>query len=202
MLYFICDSMKKLKILLIIFLIIILIPLSINFYVIFKNIKIIYNSNDINENYDIALILGCSVLRNNTPSKMLKDRLNKGIELYTNKKVSQILISGDHSDSYSEVEVMYKYLIFNGVSESDILIDYKGYSTSDSLINYEDIYKEKSVIIVTQNYHLYRALYIASELDLNATGVYAKKENYNGFIFREIREILARNKDFFKFLFI
>ena len=202
MLYFICDSMKKLKILLIIFLIIILIPLSINFYVIFKNIKIIYNSIDINENYDIALILGCSVLRNNTPSKMLKDRLNKGIELYTNKKVSQILISGDHSDSYSEVEVMYKYLIFNGVSESDILIDYKGYSTSDSLINYEDIYKEKSVIIVTQNYHLYRALYIASELDLNATGVYAKKENYNGFIFREIREILARNKDFFKFLFI
>lgn len=200
MLYFICDSMKKFKIIIIIVLLIALIPIFINFYVIFKNIDDIYSSDSINDKYDIALILGCSVLKDNIPSKMLRDRLNKGIELYNNKHVSKILISGDHSDDYSEVEVMYNYLLENDIPDSDILIDYKGYSTGDSLINYKNNYSDESVIIVTQRYHLFRALNIAKDLDLNAIGVHAKLINYKGFIFHEIREILARNKDFVKFL--
>lgn len=181
--------------------IIFLIPLIINFYVIYINSNNIYNIDKIEKNYDIALILGCSVLRDNSPSKMLRDRLNMGINLYNEEKVNKILISGDHEEGYSEVEVMYKYLINEGIKEEDILIDYKGYSTSDSLINYEKNYKDKSVIIVTQKYHLYRALFIANKLDVNATGVHAELINYNGYIFREFREILARNKDFFLFLF-
>ena len=191
--------MKKLKLLIIICLVIILIPFGINAFVILNTRDNIYDYTEINDNYDIALILGCSVLKNGNPSLMLRDRLNAAINLYENKKVKQILISGDHSKSYSEVEVMNNYLISNGVNENDILIDYEGYSTSESLINFKNNYSDKSVIIVTQKYHLYRALFIVKDLSLNTVGVYAKQINYNGQIFREIREILARNKDFFIF---
>jgi len=193
--------MKKIKMILCVLFIISLIPLIINFYVIYTNLNDIYNADNVVEKYDIALVLGCSVLRDNTPSKMLRDRLNTGIKLYNEKKVSKILISGDHEDGYSEVEVMYNYLIEEGINKEDILIDYEGYSTNESLINYEKNYKDESVIIVTQKYHLYRALFIANKLDINAIGVHAKLINYNGYLFREFREILARNKDFFLFLF-
>jgi len=127
MIYFICDSMKKFKILLIILLIIIMIPLGINFFVIYKTRNYINGIEEVNEKYDVALVLGCSVLKNNQPSKMLKDRLDMGIELYNKNKVSKILISGDHKDTYSEVEVMHKYLLDHNINEDDILIDYEGY---------------------------------------------------------------------------
>lgn len=189
-------SVKKLKLLIIICLVICLIPFGINGLVIFKTKNNIFEYNEVKDNYDIALILGCSVLRNGKPSLMLRDRLNKGIELYESNKVNKILISGDHSKEYSEVEVMNNYLIEHGINEEDILIDYEGYSTSESLLNYKEKYSDKSVIIVTQKYHLYRALFIANDLSLNGIGVHAKLINYNGQTFREIREILARNKDF------
>lgn len=178
-----------------------LLPLFINLYVIFRNINDIKDISEINEQYDIALVLGCSI-KNNQPSKMLRDRLNKGIELYNRGIVKKILISGDHQKNYSEVTVMYNYLINKNIPENDILIDKIGYSTSESLINYKNDYSDKSVIIVTQKYHLFRALNIAKDLKLNSVGVYADLVNYSGTIFREIREILARNKDFIKLKFI
>lgn len=174
-------------------------PLLINLYVLVRNIHDIKDINEVNNEYEIALILGCSI-KNNRPSKMLRDRLNKGIELYNSGKVKKILISGDHKENYSEVDVMYNYLIEENVLESDILIDKEGYSTSESLINYKENYSDKSVIIVTQKYHLYRSLNIAKDLKLNALGVYADLVNYKGFIFREFREILARIKDLIKLL--
>ena len=188
--------MKKLKLLIIICLVICLIPFGINGLVILKTKNNIFEYTEVNDNYDIALILGCSVLRNGNPSLMLRDRLDKGIELYESNKVNKILISGDHSKEYSEVEVMYNYLIEHGINEEDIVIDYEGYSTSDSILNYKKEYSDKSVIIVTQKYHLYRALFIANDLSLNAIGIPAKEVSYNGQFFREVREILARNKDF------
>lgn len=193
--------MRKLKIIIIIFLLIVLIPLFINLYVIFKNIDDIKDINEINEQYDIALILGCSV-KHNKPSKMLRDRLNKGVELYNKGLVKRILISGDHQDNYSEVTVMYDYLINNNIPKNDILIDTLGYSTSESLINYKNSYSDESVIIVTQKYHLFRALNIAKDLKLNSVGIYADLVNYPGTLFRELREILARNKDFIKLKFL
>ncbi len=193
--------MKKLKIIIIIFLLVALLPLFINLYVIFRNINDIKDISEINEQYDIALVLGCSI-KNNKPSKMLRDRLNKGIELYNRGIVKKILISGDHQKDYSEVTVMYNYLIENGINDKDILVDKIGYSTSESLINYKSDYSDKSVIIVTQKYHLFRALNIAKDLKINSVGVHADLVNYSGTIFREIREILARNKDFIKLKFI
>lgn len=191
--------MDKIKIIIILFFIIALMPLLINLYVLVRNIHDIKDINEVNNEYEIALILGCSI-KNNRPSKMLRDRLNKGIELYNSGKVKKILISGDHKENYSEVDVMYNYLIEENVLESDILIDKEGYSTSESLINYKENYSDKSVIIVTQKYHLYRSLNIAKDLKLNALGVYADLVNYKGFIFREFREILARIKDLIKLL--
>jgi len=188
--------MKKFKIILYILLIILLIPLVINFYVIFRynfNIKTV---DGIDKTYDYGLVLGCSVLKNGEPSKMLKDRLDTAIELYNKHLIMTVIISGDHKEGYSEVEVMAKYLEENGLNEGDFLIDYEGYSTKDSLKNYRDNYEDATVIVITQKYHLYRALNLMDKLNIIGTGVRAVEKNYAGQLFREIREILARNKDF------
>jgi len=191
--------MKKLKLLVIICLVLFLIPININFFVIFSSKNSIYKENEIAKKYDIALVLGCSALKNGTPSKMLKDRLETAIYLYENNLVEKILISGDHNKTYSEITAMNNYLIQSGIDKDSILIDDMGYSTGESLVNYKEKYSDKSVIIVTQKYHLYRALFIANDLGLNAIGAHARLINYNGQLFREIREILARNKDFMLF---
>jgi len=191
--------MKQLKIIIIISLIISLIPIGINFYIVDEYKKDIFMEQEVKEKYDIALVLGCSVLKDGRPSKMLRDRLDAAISLYEKGLVKKILISGDHTKTYSEITTMNTYLKENDILEENILIDYEGYSTHESLINYQKNYKDESVIIVTQKYHLYRALFISQELDINAIGVMAKLVNYNGTLYREIREILARNKDFLLF---
>jgi len=191
--------MKQIKIIIIISLIISLIPIGINFYIVDEYKKDIFMEQEVKEKYDIALVLGCSVLKDGRPSKMLRDRLDAAISLYEKGLVKKILISGDHTKTYSEITTMNTYLKENDILEENILIDYEGYSTHESLINYQKNYKDESVIIVTQKYHLYRALFISQELDINAIGVMAKLVNYNGTLYREIREILARNKDFLLF---
>lgn len=188
--------MKKIRIAIIVFLIIVLIPICINVFMIQKTKN---NINNIDSKYDYALILGCSVHKDGTPSLMLRDRLDKGVELYNNNLVDKVIISGDHSEDYSEVDVMYNYLISNDIEEDVIIRDDSGYSTGDSIHNYYNNYKDSSVIIVTQRYHLYRALFIADKYKLNAKGVTAKEVIYGNQIFRDIREIFARCKDFIKY---
>lgn len=198
MLYLESDSMKKIVLIVSIFIIcLFLLIFGVNLYVVNSQKSKIYDNNSVNDTYDIGLVLGCSVLNNDTPSKMLKDRLDKTIELYNNSKINKIIVSGDHSDEYSEVEVMYNYLINAGIDENNIIKDNYGYSTSKSIKNYSLKYKDKSLIIITQKYHLYRALFLATRYNLNAIGVYAKEVSYSGDTYRSIREIIARNKDFF-----
>ncbi len=188
--------MTKLKIFLIIMLVIILIPLLINFYVVFKSSK--YIKKDVTQN-DYILVLGCAV-KNGEPSLMLQDRLDKAIEIYQ-KYPTPIIISAQHSKDYSEVDVMQEYLLKHDVNANDIIRDDIGFSTSESLENFKNNFSNKSVIIVTQEYHLYRSLFIAEKLNIKAIGISSKKINYRGQTFRNIREILARNKDFLKYLF-
>ena len=180
--------MKKLKIIIIIFLILLLIPIFINCFVIFSTKKQIHNINEINDTYDIGMVLGCGI-KNNEPSLMLRDRLNTAISLYEKGKIKKILISGDVHENYSEIDVMYKYLIDN-----------KGYNTSKSLDNYRNQNFDESLIIITQKYHMYRSIYIANKLDLNVIGVYSLNVRYTNQLIRDIREILARCKDFLKYL--
>lgn len=150
---------------------------------------------------DCILVLGAGLDQNGKPSAMLKERLDKGIELYKEGAAPKIIVSGDHgTDSYDEVNVMKEYILFNGVPSDDIFMDHAGFSTYDSIYRAKEIFEIDSAYIVTQKYHLYRALYIARRLGIESYGIDAQKVTYRGQMYRECREIMARVKDFFKAL--
>jgi len=149
-------------------------------------------SND----YDCILVLGAGVWENDQPSPMLEDRLNKGVELFLHNVSNRLLMSGDHGTiEYDEVNVMKDYAIDQGIESSSIFMDHAGFSTYDSLYRAKVIFGAKKIVIVTQQYHLYRALYIAKSLGIEAIGVAAEKIPYSYQWLRDAREILARNKD-------
>lgn len=147
--------------------------------------------------YDCILVLGCGVYDDGEPSPMLADRLQRAIELYQKGAAKKILMSGDHGQkSYDEVNVMREYAIEHGVFAEDIFMDHAGFSTYESMYRAKEIFCANNIIIVTQKYHLYRALYIADRLQLNATGVDADYRQYYGQVYRDLREVAARCKDF------
>ena len=164
--------MKKVLKLILIFIILLVI---INLYVILTTKKrIIKTSNIEDKDFDCIVVLGAGI-KNNKPSPMLEDRLLTAIELYNNKVAPKILVSGDHEyKDYDEVNVMKNYLIENGIPSEDIFMDHAGLSSYDSIYRTKKIFKADKVIIVTQKYHLYRSLYIAKSVDLNAYGVSAE----------------------------
>lgn len=147
---------------------------------------------------DAILILGARVFSDGNVSLMLRDRLMVGLELYGMGKAEKILVSGDHGQkNYDEVNTMKDFLKDMGVPPADIFMDHAGFSTYESLYRARDIFQAKKVIIVTQKYHLMRALFIARELGLEAYGVAADQHVYQGVMFKnKLREIAARNKDF------
>lgn len=151
---------------------------------------------------DAILVLGCQVMEDGSLSLMLKDRLDKAIELYKQGISEKIIVSGDHGrEEYDEVNAMKNYLIENEIPSENIFMDHAGFSTYESLYRASYIFKVESLTVVTQEYHLYRALYIGNELGIKTYGVPAKKTRYYGQSKREIREILARDKDFVKCIF-
>lgn len=192
--------MKKIfKYILIVLIVIILVPVIINFYVILstKN-RIVSGDSELLTDIDYIVILGAGI-RRGKPSPMLEDRLKTGISLYNNDISNKILITGDHmNDDYDEVTVMKNYLLEHGIPEEDIITDNYGISTYDSIYRVKNVYKSNKVVIVSQRYHLYRALFLSDNLDLVSYGVEANLRYYYGQWYREIREILARNKDFIK----
>ena len=146
---------------------------------------------------DCILVLGCGVREDGSPSLMLRDRLEKGIELYEAGTAPKLLMSGDHGrKDYDEVNLMKSYAMEKGVPSEDIFMDHAGFSTYDSMYRARDILCAEKVIVVSQEYHLYRALYLAEKLGLEAYGVPAQDVNYRGQAYREFREMLARAKDF------
>lgn len=193
--------MKKVLMYGIIFIaIILIIILIINLYVRISTNKKIIKENEYSKlSYvDCIIILGAGIW-GDKPSPMLEDRLQEGIKLYQNNVSDKIIMSGDHGrEEYDEVNIMKKYAIENGVPSENIFMDHAGFSTYESIYRAKDIFKAKKVVIVTQKYHLYRALYIANQLGLEAYGVGADPRQYVGATYRELREIIARNKDFIK----
>ena len=150
------------------------------------------------ENVDCILVLGCGVLPSGRPSAMLSDRLNKSVELYQAGVSDRLLMSGDHGTAYyDEVNTMKSYAIDKAVPSEHIFMDHAGFSTYESMYRAKEIFCAKKIVIVTQKYHLYRAIYVARSLGLEAYGVAAAGDNYGGQLYRDIREVLARNKDFF-----
>ena len=136
------------------------------------------------------------------PSPMLQDRLDEAIALYKENISSKIIMSGDHGrESYDEVNIMKNYAIEKGVPSENIFMDHAGFSSYESMYRAKEIFEAKKVIIVTQKYHLFRTLYIGEKLGLEAYGVNSDPRSYVGAIYRECREVLARNKDFFQCVF-
>lgn len=148
---------------------------------------------------DCILVLGASVRNGDTPSPMLADRLDKGIELYNIKSSKKLVMSGDHGgEYYDEVNVMKRYAMDRSVPSEDIFMDHAGFSTYESMYRVKEVFGADKVIIVTQRYHLYRAVYIARQLGIDAYGVPSEAKIYSGQSLRDIREYLAIAKDYVK----
>ena len=146
---------------------------------------------------DCILILGAGVRADGTPSHMLTDRLIVGMKLYEKGAAPKLLMSGDHGrPEYDEVNTMKAYAVAGGIPAGDVFMDHAGFSTYESLIRARDVFGVKKLVIVTQKYHLYRALWVAQALGMEAVGVSADLRTYIGQSMRDTREILARCKDF------
>lgn len=148
---------------------------------------------------DCILVLGGGLKPDGTPNHMLADRLDVGIKLYEAGVAPKLLLSGDNGqEQYDEVNSMKDYVLAAGVPLQDIFLDHAGFSTYDSMYRAGAIFEASKVIVITQKYHQYRSLYLGKRLGLDAYGVTADPREYAGQAHREVREILARNKDFFK----
>ena len=146
-----------------------------------------------------ALVLGASVFADLSPSQTLKERLDVAVTLYKTGKVKTILASGDHgTDSYDEVNTMRIYLQEQGIPDDDIFLDHAGYDTYDSLYRAKYVYQVPSMIVCTQAYHAYRAIYIAESLKLDAFACPATEDLEFRLTYDELRESLARVKAFFE----
>lgn len=151
---------------------------------------------------ECIVVFGAGVWEDGRLSDMLADRMDTGIALYKAGAGRKLLLSGDHGTTdYDEVGSMRDYALAAGVPEEDIFLDHAGFSTYETLCRAQVVFGVKSAVLVTQEYHLYRALYIAESLGLDAVGVTADRHRYVGQWYRDLREIAARNKDFFTCLF-
>ncbi len=146
--------------------------------------------------FDCILILGAGVRADGSPSDMLHDRLEVGVELYFAGYADKLVMSGDHMGQYyDEVSVMKRFAMDAGVPSEDIYLDHAGLSTYDSIARLAASEDVGRVLIVTQSYHLYRALHLAKSFGIEAYGLSADLRSYRGQSVREVREWLARSKD-------
>ena len=147
------------------------------------------------------MVLGAGVYSDGTPSPMLKDRLDTGIALYKAGAAPKLLLSGDDGQvEYNEVDAMLNYVSERGIPKEDIFLDHAGFSTYESVYRANYIFRVKRMIVVTQTYHLFRALYGCNRMGIDALGVGADQDRYVGSKMRELREVLARDKDWAKWI--
>lgn len=155
----------------------------------------IYRSVDKVPAHDVALVLGARILSRSRLSAMLEDRVLTAVDLYRAGKVKKLLMSGDNSDPYyDEVSAMRRYAIRQGVKSDDVVRDFAGFRTYDSVYRARDLWGLKSMVIVTQDFHLPRSVYTARKLGVDAVGLVADRRTYGPVASRRsrLREILAR----------
>ena len=147
--------------------------------------------------YQVALVLGAKVYGDGSLSPILADRVNTGIELYKRGKVKKILFSGDNGQNSSdEVNAMKNYALAKSVPIKDIFLDHAGFRTYDSLYRAKEVFKVQSLVVVTQKFHLDRAIYIGRQLDMDVYGLPADKQIYISHKMNRVREFMARVKAF------
>ncbi len=145
---------------------------------------------------DCILVLGCGLRRDGYPSQMLCDRLDTAIEAYRMGLAPKLLMSGDHGQAhYDEVNAMKDYAMERGVPSQDIFMDHAGFSTYESMYRAKAIFHCDRVIVVTQTYHLYRALADARAMGMEAAGISSDARTYARQWYFDVREVAARVKD-------
>lgn len=152
----------------------------------------------VTDDVDAIIVLGAGVKSDGMPCDMLIDRLKIAIEVYNKAPNAKILLSGDHgSKTYNEVKAMKKYVMENSdIDESDIFLDHAGFSTYDTMYRAESIFKVESAIVITNKYHLPRALYIGNSRGIEVYGISSDIRNYMNIDSYKTREKLAQMKDF------
>lgn len=141
----------------------------------------------------VALVLGARVFADGTPSSALRARLQTALSLYRAKKVSRILLTGDHGrDGYDELRPMYQWLHDRGVPRAHIFLDHAGFRTLDSMIRAKEIFEVSSVVICTQRFHMARSVYLARTVGIEAIGVNASDDIYVPSKRMHAREFVAR----------
>lgn len=174
---------------------------SVNAYVVNSAEKNILTAEEAEalKDVDCILILGCRVHSDTKLSDMLEERVETGLALYQSGVSNRLLMSGDHGQKdYDEVNAMKLYCVNKGVEPNTIFLDHAGFSTYESMYRADAIFGVKKMVIVTQRYHLYRAVYIARALGIEAYGVAAETREYPAALNAKnnVREFLARIKDF------
>lgn len=145
---------------------------------------------------DCILVLGAGVWEGGTPSPMLRDRLQTAVAAYDAGASARLLMSGDHGrENYDEVNVMKAYAVEHGVPSQAVFMDHAGFSTYESMYRARAVFEAKKVLVVTQGFHLSRAVFVARALGLEAYGLSADLRPYAAQRYYELREVLARCKD-------
>lgn len=169
----------------------------INVYVVKSTSSAIKDYEDFNGHYDYIIVLGCGIIDNSIPTDLMVDRLDMAIRLYEDGAAPRILLSGDHRvDDYNEVAVMKNYMLERGIPEDVIECDDLGLSTSETMERAVRLFDVESAVIVTQKYHLSRAVYLARNYGIDCEGVIATGHTFVAQPYYSAREYLARVKDF------
>ena len=188
--------LKCLKGLLVVALIVGIFVIGINVWMIHSTQSAIYTLDEADQlTGNCILVLGCGVRSDGKPSHMLQDRLDVAIAAYQKGLAPKLLMSGDHGrEHYDEVNAMKDYAISKGVPSEDIFMDHAGFSTYESMHRARNVFQCERVIIVTQNYHLYRAVHNARAFKMEAVGISSDLRSYARQTYFDIREAAARSR--------
>ena len=151
----------------------------------------------------VAVVFGASVFSNGDLSPVLEDRVDTAIELYRSKKIDRILVSGDNRHpSYNEPKAMQEYLISHAVAQRDVIVDYAGRSTYETCLRAKEVFGLDRAVLVSQGYHLPRALYIANRLGINAVGMAGDLRLNPKIDYQNVREWAAEVKAYFNINYV
>ncbi len=166
----------------------------VNFYIKSKTNSSIYDAINKVPKTEVAIIFGAGI-NGDQPSKYLKDRLDAGILLYKFKKINKILLSGDNgNDQHDELTVMKKYCFVHGVDTTKIYIDYAGFDSYSTMYRAKNIFKIDRAILVSQKYHLNRAVFLGNKLGVKSIGFSANVGEYKGYKYVCFREYFSTFK--------
>ena len=151
---------------------------------------------------NVGLVFGAGLRAKGVPGKVLEDRILTATQLFQDGQVGKFIMSGDNSQAnHNEVQAMKNFALNQGVPEDVMLLDHAGLNTLESCKQVKQTFNLNSIILITQKYHLRRALYLCNEIGVDAVGVAARNSGYSGQLKFTLREYLASLKAWFEINF-